>query len=62
MQRKWKDYGVRYGDLEEIGQEVIEELVAAYPEERIHQLIATAQAVKDKKETVVKRTKIKLTQ
>ena len=61
MQRKWKDYGVRYGDLEEIGQEVIEELVAAYPEERIHQLIATAQAVKGKNETVVKRPKIKLT-
>ncbi len=61
MQRKWKDYGVRYGDLEGIGQEVIEELVAAYPEERIHQLIATAQAVNGKNETVVKRPKIKLT-
>ena len=61
MQRKWKDYGVRYGDLEGIGQEVIEELVAAYPEERIHQLITTAQAVKGKNETVVKRPKIKLT-
>ena len=49
MQRKWKDYGVRYGDLEGIGQEVIEELMAAYPEERIHQLIATAKAGKVKK-------------
>ena len=61
MQRKWKDYGVRYGELEEIGQEVIDELVAAYPEERIQQLVAIAQAAKDKKETVVKRPKIKLT-
>lgn len=61
MQRKWKDYGVRYGDLEEIGQEVLEELVAAYPEDRILQLIAAAQAVKDKNGTVIKRLKIKLT-
>ena len=61
MQRKWKDYGVRYGDLEEIGQEIIEELVAAYPEERLHQLIAMTQTVKGKNETVVKRSKIKLT-
>lgn len=61
MLRKWKDYGVRYGDLEEIGQEVIDELVAAYPEERIHQLVSAAQTAKGKKETVVKRSKIKLT-
>ena len=45
----------------ELVQEVIEELMAAYPEERIHQLVATAQAVKGKNETVVKRPKIKLT-
>lgn len=61
MLRKWKDYGVRYGDLEEIGQEVIDELVAAYPEERIHQLVAAAQTEKGKKEIVVKRSKTKLT-
>lgn len=61
MLRKWKDYGVRYGNMEEIGQEVLAELVAAYPEERLHQLVATAQAVTDKKEPIVKRLKIKLT-
>ena len=53
MQRKWKDYGVRYGDLEEIGQEVSEELMAAYPEERINRLVAAAKAMEDKNETVV---------
>ena len=61
MLRKWKDYGVRYGNMEEIGQEVLLSLVAAYPEERLHQLVATAQAVTDKKEPIVKRLKIKLT-
>lgn len=61
MLRRWKDYGVRYGDLEEIGQEVMDELVAAYPEKRIHQLVVAAQAAEDKKETLGKRCKIKLT-
>ena len=61
MLRKWKDYGVRYGDLEEIGQEVMDELVAAYPEQRIHHLVGAAQAVEDRKEMIGKRTKIKLT-
>lgn len=35
LQRKWADYGVRYGEKEEIGQHVAEELDAAYPEERL---------------------------
>lgn len=40
--RKWKDSGVRYGDFEQIGNEVVEELIAAYPEERINDLIEQA--------------------
>ncbi|MGI2326993.1 conserved virulence factor C family protein [Planococcus sp. YIM B11945] len=35
LQRKWADYGVRYGEKEEIGQSVVEELEAAYPESRL---------------------------
>jgi len=42
LQRKWKDQGVRYGDFEEIGKEVVEELIAAYPEERLKELIEQA--------------------
>ena len=61
MLRKWKDYGVRYGDMEDIVKEVSDELIAAYPEERINQLVATAQEMVDKKETYCKRPKIKLT-
>ena len=61
MLRKWKDYGVRYGDMEEIGKEVADELVAAYPEERVNQLVAAAQEAQDKKDPIVKRPKIKLT-
>ncbi|MBK5463056.1 MULTISPECIES: conserved virulence factor C family protein [unclassified Peribacillus] len=59
--RKWKDYGIRYGDMDNIVKEVADELVAAFPEERINQLVAAAQETVDKKEAFVKRPKIKLT-
>ncbi len=39
MMRRWKEYGVRYGDLNSIGQEVVEELLAAYPNERLHSIV-----------------------
>lgn len=44
LQRKWKEQGVRYGDFEEIGNEVVEELIAAYSEERIKELIEQAKS------------------
>ncbi|MCP3738869.1 conserved virulence factor C family protein [Rossellomorea sp. BNER] len=40
--RKWKDFGVRYGDLEQIGENVIEEIMAAYPVDRIQSLVKRA--------------------
>ncbi len=50
LQRKWADYGVRYGEKEEIGQHVVEELDAAYPKERLDALageksVGTAPAI-----------------
>lgn len=43
MQRKWEDYGVRYGqELEQIGSEMAEEIAAAYPEERLKRLVRIA--------------------
>ena len=33
--RRWQEYGVRYGDLQQIGEDVVEELLAAYPESRL---------------------------
>lgn len=39
LQRKWADYGVRYGEKEEIGQSVVEELEAAYPQIRLDSMI-----------------------
>ncbi|MEB2628407.1 conserved virulence factor C family protein [Peribacillus frigoritolerans] len=59
--RKWKDYGVRYGDMEDIVKEVSDELIAAYPEDRINRLVAAAKEMVDTKEAILKRPKIKLT-
>ncbi|GAA0348278.1 conserved virulence factor C family protein [Bacillus carboniphilus] len=41
--RKWKDLGIRYGDMDTIASEVIEELKAAYPKERLAELVKAAQ-------------------
>jgi hypothetical protein len=41
--RRWDNQGVRYGDFEQIGQEVVEELIAAYPNERLKDLVSKAQ-------------------
>lgn len=42
VQRYWDDQGVRYGSFEEIGEQVVQELVAAYDEERVRQLVEQA--------------------
>lgn len=41
-ERRWVDRGVRYGEMEEIGGEVAEEIAATYDEERLQQLLASA--------------------
>lgn len=40
--RKWADYGIRYGEKEEIGQMVRAEIEAAYPEERLQEIVKHA--------------------
>ncbi|MBV7508040.1 conserved virulence factor C family protein [Bacillus sp. sid0103] len=42
--RKWQNQGVRYGDFDQIGQEVVDELIAAYPQERLEELVRKAQS------------------
>ena len=41
--RRWDNQGVRYGEFDQIGQEVVEELIAAYPTERLEDLVSKAQ-------------------
>src|SRR6185503_18789214 len=38
-ERRWVEQGVRYGELEQIAQEVAEEIDAAYDDERLEQLV-----------------------
>jgi hypothetical protein len=44
MVRRWKDFGVRYGDMDQIGAEMKEELMAAYPPERLGDLVTEAKS------------------
>ncbi|MCM3709629.1 conserved virulence factor C family protein [Sporosarcina luteola] len=37
--RKWSDYGIRYGEMQEIGETVVLEVEAAYPDDRLHEII-----------------------
>lgn len=59
--RKWQEFGVRYGEFDEIGQAVQEELMAAYPDERIANLAEAAKNPETAEATLNKREKIKLT-
>lgn len=59
FERKWVDFGVRYGEKEDIAKEILEEINATYSEERIAKLVKAANS----KETVtVTRKKVTLEQ
>ncbi|SIS57777.1 conserved virulence factor C family protein [Salimicrobium flavidum] len=42
MERKWAEEAPRYGDIEEIGEQLKEEIAASYDEERLRQLVDLA--------------------
>lgn len=42
MERKWVEQSARYGKMEEIGSDVVEELSATYDSERLNQLLDAA--------------------
>lgn len=54
--RKWADYGIRYGELQEVGEQVVLELEAAYPETRLHELVEKAE--KADEETITRGKKV----
>lgn len=39
--RKWQEYGVRYGEMEQVGHDVLEEIMASYPDNRLSAIIET---------------------
>lgn len=42
LERKWEEQGARYGSFEEIGEEVVQEIEAAYDDNRIQSLVHQA--------------------
>ncbi|WML47774.1 conserved virulence factor C family protein [Neobacillus sp. PS3-34] len=59
--RTWKDFGVRYGEFEQIGHDVTEELIASYPAERLDSLVESARSLEPALENKQKRQRIKVT-
>ncbi|MBB6447114.1 conserved virulence factor C family protein [Bacillus benzoevorans] len=57
--RRWKDFGVRYGEMDQIGAEMLEELLAAYPPERLEEIIKEAQNP-DNQAVVKQRKKVSI--
>lgn len=58
--RKWADYGIRYGDKSEIGDTVVAEVEAAYPEERLKEIIN--QSEEDRQSPDAGKVKVTLAQ
>jgi hypothetical protein len=56
LERQWKEHGVRYGDLADIGKDVVEELSAAYADERLQRLVKTASELDHKTNTPVRKS------
>jgi hypothetical protein len=42
MERNWKDEGLRYGDLREVGEAVLREISAVYDEKKLKELVQRA--------------------
>jgi len=42
MERKWKDEGLRYGELRDVGESVVREISAVYDEKKLRQLVERA--------------------
>jgi hypothetical protein len=56
--RKWADYGIRYGEMAEIGETVIQEIEAAYPDERLQEIIRRAN--EDQADSIQRGRKVSL--
>jgi hypothetical protein len=42
MERKWKDEGLRYGELRDVGEAVVREISAVYDEKKLKELVESA--------------------
>ena len=44
FQRKWEDFGIRYGELSEVMEDVVEEITAIYPKDQLQKRVEEALA------------------
>lgn len=58
VERKWEEQGARYGSLDEIGEQVVEEVLATYDDQRLNDLLD--QANSENPLTEVKKEKNKI--
>ncbi|QJC89038.1 conserved virulence factor C family protein [Bacillus inaquosorum] len=61
FERAWKEQGVRFGDFNEIGHDVTEELQAAYSDERLKRLTEAAAQGKGEAKQAVQRKSYQVT-
>lgn len=59
FERRWIDFGVRYGEKEEIAQNVLSEIEATYPAERLASIVTAANS---KQEVKLNRQKVTVEQ
>ena len=57
MERRWKDFGIRYGELDEVGRTIVEEIIASYPNERLKNLVEQVKIDKNAKYKSLTRNK-----
>ncbi|WP_079509472.1 conserved virulence factor C family protein [Mesobacillus jeotgali] len=62
MVRRWKELGVRYGEFEQVGNDVVEELLAAYPPERLEELVKLAKNPGQETQIKAAKKKIRITE
>ncbi|MGM0873897.1 MAG: conserved virulence factor C family protein [Bacillota bacterium] len=56
LERQWKEHGVRYGDLADIGKEIVDELSASYSNERLQRLVKAASEANHKSNQPIKKS------
>lgn len=61
MERRWEELGVRYGELDELGQEVTEEISASYDPKRLENLVQQALLQESDSPAPERRPKMKVT-
>ncbi|ART76767.1 virulence factor [Sutcliffiella horikoshii] len=60
LEREWKEHGVRYGDLEAVGIEIVEELSATFTDERLEKMLKQEDNT-DKLNTIKSKERYKVT-